>query len=362
MKSVPPASAGGSNINLWTIDSSADADGADFLFMKAVVITSFGGVEGLEIRDVADPPRPAADRVRVRVRAAGLNRADILQRLGRYPAPPGYPPDIPGLEFAGEIESVGEDARAWNVGDRVFGIIGGGGQAEYVTVPENHLAPIPDNLDWAAAAAVPEVFMTAHDALFTQCRVRTGEHVLIHAAGSGVGTAAIQLVKAAGAFAYGTSRTADKLDRALEFGLTASIAVSDDPPKFAAAAKEWTGGAGMNVVLDLVGAAYLKANLQALGTKGRLIFVGTTSGSKAELDYAVVMSKRLKIIGTSLRTRSAEEKATATRLFAQQVVPLLASGAVRPVVDQVFKIEEVRAAHERIESNESFGKVVLRVA
>ena len=329
--------------------------------MKAVFIKSFGGVEGLEIRDVPDAPRPQLDRVRVHVRAAGLNRADILQRLGRYPAPPGYPQDIPGIEFAGEVESIGEEVREWKIGDRVFGIVGGGGQAEYVTVPANHLARIPANLDWIQAAAVPEVFMTAHDALFTQCGVTIGEHVLIHAAGSGVGTSAIQLVRAAGAFAYGTSRTADKLERARGFGLNNSIAVGADPTVFAEAAKEWTDGAGVNVVLDLVGSAYLQANLQSLARKGRLIFVGTTSGSKAEIDYGIVMSKRLKIMGTSLRTRSAEEKATATRLFAEQVVPLLASGQVRPVIDQVFKIDDVRAAHQRIESNESFGKVVLTI-
>jgi NADPH:quinone reductase len=327
--------------------------------MKAVTITSFGGVAGLEIRDVPDAPPATLDRVRVRVRAAGLNRADILQRLGRYPAPPGYSTEIPGIEFAGEVESVGDEVQTWKIGDRVFGIIGGGGQAEYITVPENHLARVPDNLDWAEAAAVPEVFMTAHDALFTQCRVTIGEHVLIHAAGSGVGTAAIQLVRAAGAFAYGTSRTADKLKHAREFGLTASITIDGNPNKFAEAAKHWTGGAGVNVVLDLVGAAYLTANLLSLAIKGRLIFVGTTSGSKAEIDYGIAMSKRLQIMGTSLRTRSLEEKATVTRLFAQQVVPLLRSGAVRPVLDQVFKWEDVRGAHERIESNESFGKVVL---
>ena len=327
--------------------------------MRAVNITAFGGVEGLEIREVADAPRATLDCVRVGVRAAGLNRADILQRLGRYPAPPGYPQEVPGIEFAGEVESIGTEVRDWKIGDRVFGIIGGGGQAEYVTVPANHLARIPENLDWAQAAAVPEVFMTAHDALFTQCGVTIGEHVLIHAAGSGVGTAAIQLVRSAGAFAYGTSRTADKLERAKEFGLNSSIAVNGDPAAFAEAAREWTGGAGVNVVLDLVGSAYLQANLQSLAIKGRLIFVGTTSGSKAEIDYGIVMSKRLKIMGTSLRTRSTEEKATATRLFAQQVVPLLATGQVRPVIDRVFKMEDVRAAHERIESNESFGKVVL---
>ncbi len=305
--------------------------------MKAVTIVSFGGVEGLEVREVADAPRAVADRVRVRVHAAGLNRADILQRLGRYPA------------------------RAWKVGDRVFGITGGGAQAEFVTVPESTLAEIPPNLDWAEAASIPEVFMTAHDALFTQCRLQMGERVLIHAAGSGVGTAASQLVNAAGAIAYGTSRTADKLQRAKEFGLTDSVVVAKDSSEFAEAVKRWTNDAGVDVILDLVGAKYLKANLESLGLKGRLIFVGTTSGAKAEIDYSVVMGKRLRIMGTSLRTRSIEEKATATRLFAQQVGPLLASAKVRPVIDRVFPMEQVRAAHQRIESNESFGKVVLTI-
>ena len=268
---------------------------------------------------------------------------------------------MPGLEFAGEVDEVGDDARRWKVGDRVFGIIGGGGQAEFVTLPESHLTEIPANLDWAEAASIPEVFMTAHDALFSQCGVKMGERVLIHAAGSGVGTAAIQLVRAAGAFAYGTSRTAGKLEKAKEFGLTDSCVASGDPMQFAEAVKQWTGDKGVEVILDLVGAAYLKANLAAIGSKGRLIFVGTTSGAKAEIDYSVVMHKRLRIMGTSLRARSIEEKARATRLFADQVVPLLAGGAVRPVIDRVYQMEEVRAAHERIESNESFGKVVLMI-
>ena len=329
--------------------------------MKAVKILSFGGVGGLEVVDVPDAPQPTADRVRVRVRAAGLNRADILQRLGRYPAPPGYPEDIPGLEFAGEIESIGEDACAWKIGDRVFGITGGGAQAEYITVPESTLARVPNNLNWAEAASIPEVFITAHDALFTQCKLQIGERVLIHAAGSGVGTAASQVVKAAGAIAYGTSRTPEKLERAKECGLSESITVGDDPSSFVEAVKGWTNGAGVNVILDLLGAAYLKANLDALAPLGRLIFVGTTSGSKAEIDYGIVMRKRLRVMGTSLRTRSIEEKATATRLFAQHVVPLLANGSVRPVIDSVFRIEEVREAHKRIESNKTFGKVVLTI-
>jgi NADPH2:quinone reductase len=328
--------------------------------MKAVTIVSFGGVEGLEITEAPDASRATLDRVRVRVRAAGLNRADILQRMGRYPAPPGYPQDIPGIEFAGEVSDVGDEVRRWKVGNRVFGIIGGGGQAQYVNVSENHLAPIPPNLDWAEAAAVPEVFMTAHDALFTQCGLQMGERVLIHAAGSGVGTAAIQLVRAAGAIAYGTSRTANKLEKAKEFGLTESV-VATDPMSFAQAVKRWTNDCGVDVVLDLVGAVYLKCNLEALASRGRLIFVGTTSGSRAEMDYSIAMSKRLRIIGTALRTRSLEEKATATRLFTQHVVPLLAKGTVHPVIDRVFQMEEVRAAHQRIESNESFGKVVLMI-
>jgi putative PIG3 family NAD(P)H quinone oxidoreductase len=329
--------------------------------MRAITIVSFGGVEGLEVRDVADAPAAILDRVRVRVRAAGLNRADILQRLGRYPAPPGYPQDIPGIEFAGEVEQVGDDVRKWKVGDRVFGITGGGGQAHYLTIAENQLAPVPQNLDWAEAAAVPEVFMTAHDALFTQCSLTIGERVLIHAAGSGVGTAASQLVRAAGAFAFGTSRTADKLEKAKEFGLTESFVAGGDPMEIVAAVNRWTNNNGVDIVLDLVGASYLKTNLAALAAKGRLIFVGTTSGSKAEIDLSIAMSKRLRIMGTALRIRSAEEKATATRLFTEHVVPLLLSRAVRPVVDKVFKMEDVRAAHERIESNRSFGKVVLMI-
>jgi NADPH2:quinone reductase len=329
--------------------------------MKAVTITSFGGVEALEICDVPDAPKAAADRVRVRVRAAGLNRADLLQRMGRYPAPLGYPQEIPGLEFAGEVFELGDEAKRWKVGQRVFGITGGGAQAEFVTAPESTLAEVPANLDWAEAASIPEVFMTAHDALFTQCNLQIGEGVLIHAAGSGVGTAASQLVRAAGGFAYGTSRTADKLERATKYGLTNSIAVAENPMQFVEAVKRWTNDAGVDVILDLVGGSYLKANLAALATKGRLMFVGTTGGARAELDYAIAMSKRLRIMGTSLRTRSIAEKAVATRLFEKHVVPLLAAGEVRPVIDSIFKMHDVRRAHQRLESNETFGKVVLTI-
>jgi putative PIG3 family NAD(P)H quinone oxidoreductase len=329
--------------------------------MKAVVIVKHGGVDGLEVRKVDTPPRPTADRVLVRVRAAALNRADILQRLGRYPAPPGVPQDIPGLEFAGEVESVGENVTTWRAGDRVFGITAGGAQAQYVVVPEGTLAEIPANLDWRQAAAVPEVFITAHDALFTQAKLTIGETVLIHAAGSGVGTAAIQLARAAGAQPYGTSRTAEKLERARAFGLENFVAVGDEPNEFADAVKEWTNGKGVNVILDLVGGAYFEANLDSLALKGRMMLVGTTAGSQANFNFSKVMGKRATITGTLLRARSLEEKTTATRLFAMQVCPLLASGAVKPVVDSTFSLEDIRAAHLRLESNETFGKVVLLI-
>src|SRR6266536_195088 len=325
--------------------------------MKAVTIVSHGGVEGLEIRDMETLPDPVADRVRVRVRGAGLNRADILQLRGHYPPPPGYPRDIPGLEFAGEVDAVGPEVRSWSPGQRVFGITAGGAQAEYVVVPENHLAEIPGNLDWADAAGVPEVFISAHDSIFTQVSLKMGETLLVHAAGSGVGTAAIQLARAAGAKVFGTSRTANKLERATELGLSASVVVNDDPAVLAGVVSSWTGGLGVGVILDLGGAAYLEANLNSLASEGRIMLVGTASGSQATLDFGKVMSKRLNIAGTVLRTRSAAEKAKATRLFATHVVPLLADGAVQPVVDKIYQLTQVREAHVRLESNESFGKV-----
>ena len=328
--------------------------------MRAVVIAEHGGVEGLEVREV-ERPVAVGNRVRVRVHAAALNRADLLQRRGHYPAPPGAPANIPGLEFAGEVEQVGADVRMWRTGARVFGITGGGAQAESVVVSEDALAEIPDALDWPEAAAVPEAFITAHDALFTQGALALGERVLIHAAGSGVGLAAIQLAHAAGASVCGTARTTEKLERARAFGLDEAVPVGDDPQVFAAAVRAWTGGAGANVVLDLVGASYLAANLDALASRGRLLLVGTMGGSLAPLNFGLVMGKRLQLIGTVLRGRTAEEKARATRLFAAHVGPLLARRVVRPVIDRTYALDDVRPAHERLESNESFGKVVLLV-
>ena len=329
--------------------------------MRAVCIVSHGGVEGLEVREVERPPKASADRVLVRVRAAGLNRADILQRRGHYPAPVGTAQDIPGLEFAGEVAEVGSEVRAVSTGQRVFGITAGGAQAEYLLAPESTLVEIPSDLDWMEAAAVPEAFITAHDALFTQARLQMGERVLVHAAGSGVGLAAIQLALAAGATVFGTSRTAEKLERARGYGLDEWVAVGNDPTIFAKAVHEWTNGAGVKVILDLVGGSYLAANLDALGMRGRLLLVGTTGGATAALDFGIAMRKRLQIIGTVLRARSIAEKARATNLFAAHVVPLLQREVVRPVIDKVYQMDEVREAHARLESNASFGKIVLQI-
>jgi putative PIG3 family NAD(P)H quinone oxidoreductase len=329
--------------------------------MRAVKIISRGESLALEVGE-AERPVASADRVLVRVHAAGVNRAELLQRRGRYPAPPGAPADIPGLEFAGVVEETGADARAWRAGARVFGITAGGAQAEYVCVPESHLAEIPPGLDFARAAAVPEVFITAHDALWTQAGLEMGERVLIHAAGSGVGTAAVQLARAAGAGAiYGTARTAEKIERAREFGLDEGVVVGEDPRVFADAVRAWSGGRGVDVILDLVGASYLAANLEALAPRGRMMLVGTLAGASAPLDFGAVMAKRLSLTGTVLRARSTEEKARAVRRFAAHVVPLLARGSLRPVVDAVFPLDDAPAAYERLETNRTFGKVVLEV-
>ncbi len=326
--------------------------------MLAVVIAGHGDVNALELREV-ERPEARADRVRVRVRAAALNRADLLQRRGLYPAPPGAPADIPGLEFAGEVDQIGDDVQRWRVGQRVFGITSGGAQAEYVVVPESHLAEIPAALDWPQAAAVPEVFITAHDALFTQAALQAGETLLVHAAGSGVGTAAIQLGRATGATVYGTARTPEKLARARELGLKDGCTVADDATTFVEAVRRWTGERGIDVVLDLVGAAYGEANIASLAPLGRLVFVGTMSGTRVPFDLGQIMRKRLRLMGTVLRTRTPEEKALAVARFARHVVPLLATGAARPVIDSTYRVQQVREAHRRLESNASFGKVVL---
>lgn len=328
--------------------------------MRAVYIEQFGGAENLEIRETENPPEPRDTQVLVRVRAAGLNRADILQRKGFYPAPNGFPERIPGLEFAGEVAEIGDNVTAFQIGERVFGITAGGAQAEYLLTDASLLARVPDNLSFVEAAAVPEAFITAADAIFTQANLQTHETLLIHAVGSGVGLAALQLAKAKSIYTIGTSRTSDKLEKCAEFGLDKGVSVAAESPHFAQIVKNKTAGRGVDVILDLVGASYFAENLESLAVKGRLILVGLTGGATAkEFNLGTVLAKRLKINGTVLRSRPTTEKAEATRVFISEVVPLLSGGKIKPNVDRIFKPDEIRRAHEYLESNRSFGKVIL---
>jgi putative PIG3 family NAD(P)H quinone oxidoreductase len=327
--------------------------------MKAIVINGKGGPEVLEVRDVPTP-EPQGSEVLVRVHAAGLNRADLLQCKGVYPAPAGAPADIPGLEYAGEIVALGPHVIGpIRAGDRVFGIVGGGSHAEYIVTHERLIAAIPSNLDFVQAAAVPEAFITAHDALVTQGGVLPGERVLIHAVGSGVGTAAVQIAHTMGCEVWGTSRTADKLETMKPLGLDHGIDTSH--ADFADAVKASTGGRGIHVLIDLLGGAALERNLAALAPKGRLVLVGLLGGSQAPLDLNMMLRKRLTMVGTTLRARPLEEKIAATQRFAAQVLSWLQRGLIRPVIDSEFPFAEIRAALSRLESNQVFGKIVLRL-
>ncbi|HEU4787112.1 MAG TPA: NAD(P)H-quinone oxidoreductase [Gemmatimonadaceae bacterium] len=328
--------------------------------MRAAVITRPGGPEVLDVEQ-RPTPIPRASEVLVRVRASALNRADLAQRQGHYPAPPGSPADIPGLEFAGEIEAVGEDAHGWREGDRVFGITGGGGNAEYLVADAWTLARVPERLSWTEAAAVPEAFMTAYDSLVTQARVQRNETVLVHAVGSGVGLAGTQLARAWSATPFGTARAAEKIERAREYGLADGVALADDPEAFVTHAERWTNGAGIDVTLDLVGGAYVPADVRAAATRGRIMIIGTVAGAMATVPIGMVLRKRLTLRGTALRSRTLEEKRAVAQAFVRDVVPLFETGALRPTIDQVFELEQIRAAHERLASNATFGKVVLRV-
>jgi len=329
--------------------------------MKAAVITRFGGPEVLEIQDVP-APQPGPAGVLVHVRSSALNRADLLQRAGGYAAPPDAPQNISGLEFAGEVAELGANADRWREGDRVMGIVGGGAHAEFVTAHQDAVAPVPTNAEWSAAGAIPEVFITAHDAL-QQAQFKAGESVLVHAVGSGVGLAAIQLVGALGGRVFGTSRTPDKIERAKAFGLESGYIV-DEPSalsKLSAFAEDVTGGRGFDVVLDLNGGPYFAASLEAMGLKGRIILIGGVAGGKADVPLYQILRKRLHVIGTVMRARSLPEKIAITKAFDEQVVPLLAKGTIQPVIDSVFPLEQIQDAHRRLESNETFGKVVLTI-
>jgi NADPH2:quinone reductase len=326
--------------------------------MRAIVIREPGAPEVLELRDV--PIRePSRGEVRVRVRATAINRADVLQRLGRYPAPPEAPADIPGMEFAGEVDVVGDGVSDLASGDRVFGIVGGGAYAEYVVVHGRAVARMPDGMAFTQAAAVPEAFVTAWDAMVDQARLSAGETVLVHAAGSGVGTAAVQIAAAIGARALGTARTVEKAERVRGLGVAMAIVV--DGRTFAGDVLAWTRGRGVDVVLDLVGGPYVAEDLACLAPRGRIVVVGTMGGAHVQLDLALLMTKRAELRGTVLRNRPIEEKILAARAIERHIVPLLATGALRPIVDCVLPLAQAAEGHRRVEANTTFGKVVLEV-
>jgi NADPH:quinone reductase len=325
---------------------------------RAVRITAPGGVEALEIGEI-EVREPGPGEVLVEVAAAGLNRADCLQRRGLYPAPPGAPPDVPGLEFSGRVAAVGEGGSLVAPGDRVMGIAGGGAMATHLVAHERTLVPVPAGLSLEDAAAVPEVFFTAYDALFAQGELALGEIALLHSVGSGVGTAALQLCRVAGARVLGTSRTASKLERCAELGLAARDAILVEEGRFAERVKQATSGAGADVVLDTVGAAYLGENAAAAAERGRIVVVGLLGGVAGEAPLGLMLRRRLTLRGTVLRSRPLEEKAHLSREFARNLVPLFDAGALRPVIDDVLPMESIRDAHARMERNETFGKVVL---
>ena len=326
--------------------------------MKAVYVKEFGSAENLEIREVEDLPKPKGKEILVRVKTSALNRADILQRNGFYAAPKGFPERILGLEFAGEVAEIGEAVNCFKIGDRVFGITAGGAQAEFLLTDESLLAKIPDILSFIEAATIPEAFITAHDAIFMQGNLQEGETLLTHAVGSGVGLAALQLAKAKNIKVFGTSRTPDKLEKCKKSGLDEAI-LTDENTNFSEIIKEKTRGKGVDVILDLVGASFFAENLESLAIKGRLILVGLTGGRTAEFNLEMALAKRAKIIGTVLRPRPTQEKAEATEKFVRDVLPLIEAGKIKPNLDKVFPVENVKEAHEYLESNASFGKVVL---
>jgi NADPH:quinone reductase len=324
--------------------------------MKAIVISEFGGPEVLQLRET-DTPEPARGEVRVKVRATAVNRADLLQRMGAYPAPPDAPADIPGLEFAGEIDALGEAVSDWSIGDRVFGLCGGGSYAEFLVAHARAVARIPDGMSFTDAASLPEACITAWDAMVTQAQLAAGETVLIQAAGSGVGTAAVQIARAIGARSVGTARSADKLERARQLGLDEVVLAEGG--KFAARVMDATGGA--DVILELVGGPYLAEDLGCIKPRGRIVLVGLMAGIRAELDLNVLLRKRVQITGTVLRSRPLEEKIAATQQFSRHVVPLIARGAVRPVIERVLPLAQAAEAHAQVGANQGFGKWVLEV-
>ncbi|MDQ0209606.1 NAD(P)H-quinone oxidoreductase [Arthrobacter sp. SRS-W-1-2016] len=325
--------------------------------MKAVFISEPGGPEVLEIRDVPAPV-PGPGEVLIDVVAAGLNRADVQQRRGFYPPPPGAS-DIPGLEVSGRIAAFGpEVSKPFSVGDKVVALLSGGGYAQQVAVPAEQVLRLPDGVDLVTAASLPEVAATVYSNLIMTAQLQAGETVLIHGATGGIGTMAIQLAKAYGATVATTAGTAEKVGTAKAF-LGADIAINYAEEDFAESLKAQNGGKGADVILDVVGAKYLQQNVEALADYGRLVVIGLQGGAKGELNLGQLLSKRAAIIGTALRPRPVAEKGVIMNAVRESVWPMLADGRIKPFVAKSFPLEQVREAHEYFDSGEHMGKVLL---
>ena len=324
--------------------------------MRAVVLDEHGGPEVLRIREVPDPV-PGPEDVVVEVRATALNRADLLQRRGFYPGPP-MDHEIPGMELSGTVVAVGERSSFRSVGDEVMAIVGGGADAELVALHERQTIRVPSTVDLADAAAIPEVFITAWDALVLQGGLGPGDRALVHAGASGVGTAAIQLARAVGARVAVTA-SAGKVAACTELGADLSIDYGADD--FVAATQEWSRGRGVDVVLDVVGGDYLARNVDALATGGRIIQVGVMGAGSATFPLGALLPKRASITGTVLRSRPLEEKIAISRRFEHEVVPRFESGELRPVIDSRYMLDDIAAAHEHMEANANVGKIVVDV-
>jgi putative PIG3 family NAD(P)H quinone oxidoreductase len=321
--------------------------------MRAAAVRGGKGDASALFIGTAPIPRPGPGEVLVKVRAAGVNRPDIMQREGHYPPPPGAS-DILGLEIAGEVAALGEVAERWAVGDQVTALLPGGGYADYALVDARHALPIPQGLDFAAAAALPETVFTVWTNLFERGRLRAGETALIHGANSGIGTTAIQMARAARAKVIATARGADKAAKALEAG--ADIAIDTTRDDFAAITR---ANGGADVILDIVGGDYFEKNIDALNVEGRLVQIAFQAGRRVTLDLAPMLFKRLTITASTLRARDAGEKARLTQAIEEKVWPWIAEGTVRPLVDRTFPIEAVADAHRYLEAGSQFGKVVL---
>jgi len=325
--------------------------------MKAIVIQTDMENRPLTWEDVPTPAY-SNDEVLVDVYATALNRADLAQRAGNYPPPPGASP-ILGLEVAGRIAALGANVTGWQVGDRVCALIPGGGYAEQVNIPAAMLMPVPDNWSFEQGAAVPEVFYTAYVNIFIEAQFQKGETVLIHGGASGVGTAAIQLVREAGGRAIATAGSDEKI--AYLAGLGADLAINYKKEDFAERVLAHTNGQGVDIILDNVGAAYLEQNVRLLKLKGRLVFIGTMSGSRTEVNIGALMGRRLRLIGSVLRPRSLAEKVEIKEKFMAHFWPLLLNGTIAPIIDSVYSIEQANEAHQRMAENKNIGKIILKV-